>query len=197
MPPWDGLMRAGKAVMRLEKPVMRPEPALMRFGTPLMRSGEALMWPGEALMCAPSAFPDGFYAVSAELGQNSGRPWSKRDSLSGSRRNGYGGRQSKSVEFYDFLRGFLPLAFFKARLSSGDTHLVVFILPLGIIVTLVRERVTNLIATTFPSGRLSQAPCLGILTSNPHLVSQRPSGILTRGSRSEETLLSASSWHRR
>lgn len=73
--------------MRLGEPVMQPEPALMRFGTPLMRFGmplmrfgEALMWPGEALMCAPSAFPDGFYVVLADWGQNSGRPWSKRDS---------------------------------------------------------------------------------------------------------------------
>ena len=97
MRPGAGLMRLGQAVMRLGEPVMRPGTALMWFGRPLMRFGKALMWPGEALMwfgealmCDPSAFPDGIYAKTANLGLGARdfhaspcRRWAKRANRAG------------------------------------------------------------------------------------------------------------------
>ena len=69
----NGLLPAGAAVLCLGRP-------LLRFGAPLLPPGWALLWLGRALLWASSAFPDVFYAVLADWGQNSGRPWSKRDS---------------------------------------------------------------------------------------------------------------------
>lgn len=74
LPLGNGLLPAGAAVLWLGRPVLR-------LGRALLSPGRALIWFGWALICAPSAFPDGFYVLLADSGQNSGRPWSKRDSF--------------------------------------------------------------------------------------------------------------------
>ena len=81
MPPADGLIRLGWAVMRLGDAVIPSGRPVIWLGGPLIPPGWALIWFGWALIWAPSALPDGFYVVLADWGQNSGRLWSKRDSL--------------------------------------------------------------------------------------------------------------------
>ncbi len=85
--PGEGLMPPGRAVMRLEGPMIWlagaltwPRGAVIRFGRAVIPPGRALIWPRRALIWGPSAFPDGFYAVSGDPGPNPGSSCSKSDS---------------------------------------------------------------------------------------------------------------------